>query len=166
MERRIKKKVSDYISCYKNDIKTKIMTLDCDRDKLMEVIQYVYDYEDISIEDEDFMKRKRTKNMVPLHDRCIALRATGEQCTRRKRGDCEFCGTHMKGAANGTCINASSSTVSKKKIEIWSQEIQGILYYIDNEGNIYDMNDIMRNEQTPKVIMRYEKEGDNYKLIR
>jgi len=132
---------------------------------LMDVIQYIYDYENIAIDENDFSKRKRTRNMVPLHDRCIALRANGEQCTRRKRSDCEFCGTHMKGSPNGTC-DSVDNTNSKTKVEIWSQEIQGILYYIDNDGNVYDMNDIMRNEKSPKIILKYEKDGDNYKLLR
>jgi len=165
MEKRIKKKFGDYIKEYKNEIKDKILGLDYDKDKLMEVIQFVYDYDDIIIGDNDFMKRKRTKNMVPLHERCIALRANGEQCTRRKRDDCDFCGTHVKGSPNGTCGN-DKNIVTKKKIEIWTQEIKGILYYIDNEGNVYDMDDIMRNEPSPKVVMKYEKDGDDYKLIR
>ena len=165
MERRINKKISEYLTTYKEDIKNKILTLDCDKEKLMDVIQYIYDYENIVIDEDDFTKRKRTRNMVPLHDRCIALRANGEQCTRRKRSDCEFCGTHMKGSPNGTCQNVDN-TNTKTKVEIWSQEIQGILYYIDNEGNVYDMNDIMRNEKSPKIILKYEKDGDNYKLLR
>ena len=165
MEKRIKKKVGDYFKQYKDDIKNKILCLECDKGKLMEVIQFVYDYEDIVIGDNDFMKRKRTKNMVPLHERCIALRANGEQCTRRKRDDCDFCGTHVKGSPNGTCDN-DENIVTKKKVEIWTQEIKGILYYIDDEGNVYDMDDIMRNEPSPKIVMKYEKDGDNYKLLR
>jgi hypothetical protein len=165
MEKRIKKKFGDYIKTYKEDIKNKILCLDCDKDKLMEVIQYVYDYDDIIIGDNDFMKRKRTKNTVPLHERCIALRATGEQCTRRKQNDCDFCGTHVKGSPNGTC-ESGKNIVTKKKVSIWTQEIKGILYYIDGEGNVYDMDDIMRNESSPKIVMKYEKDGDNYKLIR
>tara|TARA_Y100000816_G_scaffold291431_1_gene282748 strand:+ start:734 stop:1240 length:507 start_codon:yes stop_codon:yes gene_type:complete len=168
MERRINKKIGDYLSCYKENIKNKILTTidgDGDKERVMDIIQYIYDYENVVINEDDFMKRKRTKNMVPLHDRCIALRANGEQCTRRKRNDCEFCGTHMKGSPNGTCENVDNTT-SKTKVEIWSQEIQGILYYIDKEGNVYDMNDIMRNEKSPKIILKYEKDGDNYKLLR
>ena len=165
MERRIKKKICDYMREYKNSIKDKIMEVDYDKDKLMDVVQYVFDYEDIQIDEDDFMKRKRTKNMVPLHERCIALRANGEQCTRRKRDDCQFCGTHMKGSPNGTCENDNNKEI-QKKIEIWTQEIKGILYYIDADGNVYDMNDIMRNEPSPKIVMKYEKDGDNYKLIR
>jgi len=166
MEKRINLKIGDYIKTYKDDIKNKIMGLDHDRDRLMEVVQFIYDYEGINIDGNDFVKRKRTKNMVPLHERCIALRANGEQCTRRKRVECEFCGTHLKGSPNGTCDSAENVVV-KSKIDIWSQEIRGILYYIDAEGNVYDMNDIMRNEPSPKIIMKYENNGDGvYKLLR
>ena len=34
---------------------------------------------------DDLQKRKRIKNIVPSNDRCIALRANLEQCTRRKK---------------------------------------------------------------------------------
>jgi len=72
----------------------------------------------------------------------------------------------VKGSLNGTCENNSNGPV-KKKIDIWSQEIKGILYYIDCDGNVYDMNDIMRNEPSPKITMKYEKdEHGNFKLIR
>jgi hypothetical protein len=166
MERRIKQKVGEYFRQYKDAIKEKVMALDHDRNELMELVQFVYDYEEIVVDKEDFTKRKRTKNMVPLHERCVALRANGEQCTRRKRIECEFCGTHVKGSPNGTC-DSLENTVVKTKIDIWSHEIKGILYYIDGDGNVYDMNDIMRNEKSPKIIMRYEKDAHGtYQLLR
>jgi len=167
MEKRIKNKISDYMKTYKESIKNKIMELDNhDRESLMGLVQFVYDYEGITIDENDFVKRKRTKNMVPLHERCIAMRANGEQCTRRKRTDCEFCGTHLKGSPNGT-YDGENTPVSKDKIDIWSQDIRGILYYIDADGNVYDMNDIMRCDPSPKVILKYTKSEDGvYSLVR
>ena len=43
------------------------------------VLQYVYDYDNVVLEDTDFQKRKRVKNTVPYFERCKALRANGEQ---------------------------------------------------------------------------------------
>ena len=67
-----------------------------------ELIQYICDYNRLSLCKEDFMKRKRVKNAVHLSDRCCAKRSDGEQCTRRKKADhVTFCGTHLKGTPHG-----------------------------------------------------------------
>ena len=39
---------------------------------------------------------------VPSSERCMAKRANGEQCTRRKKQDSCYCGTHTKGTPHGT----------------------------------------------------------------
>ena len=59
---------------------------------------------------EDFVKRKRIKNSVPLYERCMALKSNGKQCTRRKKGNCKFCGTHIKGTQNGVVNNTGNDT--------------------------------------------------------
>ena len=78
------------------------------------------------------MKRKRVKNIVPYCDRCKARRANTEQCSRRKKEDEEFCGTHIKGIPHGRIENNDEdSGPKKKKIQVWVEEIKGITYYID-----------------------------------
>ena len=50
-----------------------------------QLTKFVYEYEKLKLTKEDFMKRKRVKNMVPIQQRCLAKRANGEQCTRKKK---------------------------------------------------------------------------------
>ena len=50
-----------------------------------QLTKFVYEYEKLKMTKEDFMKRKRVKNMVPSQQRCLAKRANGEQCTRKKK---------------------------------------------------------------------------------
>ena len=50
-----------------------------------DLVQYIYDYPQLTFLPQDFQKRKRVKNIVPFFERCCALRANGEQCTRRKK---------------------------------------------------------------------------------
>ena len=52
-----------------------------------QLTKFVYEYEKLKLTKEDFMKRKRVKNMVPIQQRCLAKRANGEQCTRKKKRD-------------------------------------------------------------------------------
>ena len=53
---------------------------------LYNILQFIYDYPNMEINKCDLTKRKRVKNVVPLHERYCALRrANEEQCTRRKK---------------------------------------------------------------------------------
>jgi hypothetical protein len=105
---------------------------------------------------DDGTKRKRIKNIVPLFDRCVAKRATGEQCTRRKKEGEGYCGTHIKGRPHG-CVNETDETVvTNKKVEVWIQEIKGIVYYVDANKNVYDPEDILANKINPRIIMKLD----------
>ncbi len=48
------------------------------------------------------------------------------------------------------------STQKNVKVDIWAQDIKGIIYYIDKVGNVYDTEDIMKIDKYPKrVIAKY-----------
>ena len=121
-------------------------------ESLMSLLQELYDYEILQLDKVDFQKRKRVKNVVPLHDRCTAVRANGEQCSRRKKGELEFCGTHSKGTPYGIMEFNKLEISSEKKKEVWIQEIKGIQYFIDSEQNIYNHQHILSNERNPEII--------------
>ncbi len=166
MERRINKKLESYISDFKDNIKIKAEELGLTDDpKMRQLLQFVYDYQRLALSKEDFMKRKRVKNVVHLADRCCAKRASGEQCTRRRRDEhTEFCGTHLKGTPHGVCDLEQDEKPSGQKIEVWAQDIQGIIYYIDNAGNVYQAEDIMYSKTNPKIIAKYVKVADVYTI--
>jgi hypothetical protein len=95
MERRLNKKVESYISSFKDNIKEKATQMGfVNNDEVNQLIHYIYDYERLTFNKDDFMKRKRVKNFVPIFDRCCAKRATSEQCTRRKKEGFEY--THFE----------------------------------------------------------------------
>jgi hypothetical protein len=165
MERRINKKIEAYITELKDRVRSKADQLGLNTDpNLSQLVQYVYDYDRLVLSKEDFLKRKRVKNVVHLSDRCCAKRASGEQCTRRKKTDCEYCGTHMKGTPHGICDNDDDDKPVGQKVEVWAQEIQGIIYYIDKAFNVYQVEDIIVNKLNPKVIAKYVKNGEQYSI--
>jgi len=167
MERRINKKFENYLSEFKENVKEKAIELGTTDDtSLHQLVQYIYDYERFSLVKEDFMKRKRVKNVVHLSDRCCAKRANGEQCTRRRKEEgTEFCGTHLKGTPHGTCDQEDETKPNSNKIEVWAQDIQGIIYYIDKAFNVYQVEDIMQSKVNPKVIAKYVKVGETYMIL-
>ena len=159
MEKRLSVRCDDYLKDFKYNIKNFIDSSDMDisEENYHNLIQFIFDYNNIVITKADFTKRKRVKNIVPFHERCCALRANAQQCTRRKKISEKFCGTHIKGIPHGEITNDNKSAKIIKKREIWAQDIGGIIYYIDCENNVYDHHDIINNTMNPKVIAKYEK---------
>jgi hypothetical protein len=166
MEKIVNKKIESYLTAFKDNIRNKITELNIPGDVSNKLIQYVYDYERLTFQKEDLTKRKRVKNIVPNFDRCCAKRANGEQCTRRKKEECEYCGTHQKSKPHGIIDMQNSEEVktSIHKVEVWAQDIHGIVYYIDNIKNVYQTEDIISNKPNPKVIASYIKNGENYSI--
>jgi len=165
MERRLNKKVETYITTFKDSIREKSTQLGLSNDiKSTQLLQYIYDYDRLSFGKEDFQKRKRVKNFVPIYDRCCAKRAAGEQCTRRRKDGSEYCGTHMKGTPHGIMDTSDEPKVNTTKVEVWAQDIQGIVYYIDKFNNVYDTADIIKNQVNPKIIAKYVKTGESFSI--
>lgn len=166
MEKRINRRIESYISEFKDKVKDKTTELGLTNDpNLRQLVQYIYDYERLILTKEDFMKRKRVKNVVHLSDRCCAKRANGEQCTRRRKDTTtEFCGTHLKGTPHGICDLEHNDKPQGHKIEVWAEDIQGIIYYIDASNNVYQTEDIMYGKVNPKIIAKYIKVGDIYTI--
>jgi hypothetical protein len=166
MENRINKKLEGYLKQFKDDIKNKISSLDINlsEKELSDLLQFIYDYDGIALGASDFVKRKRVKNEVPLTNRCCALRANKEQCTRRRRTESDFCGTHIKGSPHGVMDMNQVKIEVDEKIEVWIEEIKGIHYYLDDKGNVYCPHDISRNVSNPKVIATYDKKGSIYTI--
>ena len=162
MEKRLNSKIGTYVRTLKDDFKQKLQTMDLEENKMFEILNFIYEYEHLTISKEDFQKRKRVKNVVPFCDRCKAKRANGEQCSRRRKDDLEFCGTHIKGIPHG-CIETQDK-VKKNKIEVWCQEIRGIIYYIDAKNNIYSVEDILNNVEVPKVVGHWSLQNNEYVL--
>ncbi len=165
MEKRLNKKIESYISTLKDGIREKATQLGLtkfDNTQVIQLLQYIYDYERLSLQKEDFAKRKRVKNVVPFFDRCCAKRAAGEQCTRKKKEGSEYCGTHMKGTPHGIVDLQEENKTNTQKLEVWVQEIKGIIYHLDKFGNVYNSEDIVLNKTDPAIIGKYEKNGENY----
>lgn len=172
MEKRVAKKVEQYQITFKQNIKdwfsennSYVVSKD-NTDITSEFLKFVFDFDSLNLSKEDFQKRKRVKNIVPHFERCTAKRATGEQCTRRKKEDSCFCGTHIKGTPHGIIEdNDTNETLHAKKVEVWVQEIKGINYYIDSENNVYYPEDILSNKNFPRKIGKWTyNDTDGYSI--
>ena len=167
MEKRINKKIEIYVTSFKDHVRNKITELDFnEKTKINELLEFVYEYNRFSLAKEDLSKRKRIKNSIPSSNRCNAKRANGEQCTRRRKDDCEFCGTHSKGTPNGLIQdNENSGNIAiNHKMEVFAEDIKGIVYYIDNNSNVYNTEDILSEKINPRIIAKYVKDDNKYSI--
>lgn len=187
MERRISSKIDSYIIDFKDAVSLKIRQLGSaasaavasevnerePNDSVIvastnatidqfckQITSFVYEYEKLKLSKEDFMKRKRIKNTVPIELRCLAKRANGEQCTRKKKEGCDYCGTHTKGVPCSIMDDEndeSTPKVNKQSVNIWVQNIKGIEYFIDGSHNVYKHEDVINNSENPRIIAKYSK---------
>lgn len=165
MEKRLNKKIEAYVTSFKDAIRNKIGSLDFeDKEKMNELIEYVYEYDRFVLIKDDLNKRKRVKNSIPCSNRCTAKRANGEQCTRRRKENCEFCGTHAKGTPNGLITGTDTETPHLQKVQVTAEEISGIVYYIDSFKNVYRTEDILEGKSNPEIIAKCNHENGRYTI--
>ena len=178
MEKHINTKLEQYQLKFKTDIKEWVASRNLsitDKDHVnfnSEFMKFIYDYNSIHMNETDFKKRKRIKNIVPQFELCVAKRANGEQCTRRKKTDGKYkneatnlCGTHVKGTPHGTITNDAIVQKPNTKVEVWVKDIKGINYYIDAQQNVYHPEDILANKINPSVIAKWVKlANDEYSI--
>jgi len=164
MEKRIENKIENHLTLFKKAIQQWFEENNANisgTPTKNDFLQFVFDYNGLKLSKEDFQRRKRSKNVVPHNDRCIAKRANGDQCTRRRLNDI-YCGTHSKGTPHG--VIQESELVKEptvEKIEIWMQDIKGICYYIDKNHNVYSPEDIVNGKKNPSIIGKWIETNNN-----
>ena len=166
MEKRLNNKLEQYIKTFKDNIRDKVISLGLENENHMaEFMEYVYEYDRLVVDKNDFVKRKRVKNSIPEDNRCMARRANGEQCTRRRKdASCDFCGTHSKGTPHGLIDSSEEDLHKNQTMEVFAQEIKGIVYYIDHFHNVYNTEDVMKQKQNPDIIGKWEKTNNSYTI--
>ena len=167
MEKRINNKARTYFQTFKEEIKNILLQTEWaneNHNKVSQFLQFVYDYQPLEFDKSDFQKRKRVKNIVPFFERCCALRANKEQCTRRRKNSSKFCGTHIKGIPHGEVNQNQENKPTHQKKTVWAEDIKGIVYWIDKECNVYDSNDIIQNNINPRIIAKYVLDNGVYTI--
>ena len=164
MEKQVNKKIEEYITDFKDTLRNKIVELKFDDSQKNELLEFVYDYNRLVVDKEDFVKRKRVKNEIPMSHRCNAKRSNGEQCSRRKKENMDYCGTHSKGLPHGLVQKEETNVTETQNLEVFAKEIGGIVYYVDQFSNVYNTEDILNNKKNPSVIAKCLVVNDVYSI--
>jgi hypothetical protein len=162
MDKYINKRIEAYVSKLKHDTRTKICELfattsqtDEIKIKINELLEFVCEYERLVIPKDEIIKPKRVSNQIPDMNRCCAKRANNEQCTRIRRLDSNLCGTHFNNTPYGIIEFDDQNTNTKHCVELKTVDVNGIIYYIDKNTNVYNIEDVMRNLENPRIIGTY-----------
>lgn len=188
MEKVINQHIDTYFSKFKNDIQLKSINLDfSEKDKINELLEYIFEYEKQNLPKEIFMKKTKVTSSqqqssqysltptVQEEERCVAMRKQGDRCNRKRTKGNMYCGTHcikhiQQGCGLGQEISISNegninqyiiSNSDNIHLEVIAQEIQGIIYYMDKELNVYNTEDIFKNLNNPKIIAKAVQLGNN-----
>jgi hypothetical protein len=115
------------------------------------------------IQNNSSLKTGRPRVPVLPSEQCGAKKSSGFQCTRRRKNAEKYCGTHIKGCPHGDISNNVNETAKTRyTVNVWMQVIDEIPFYIDDDRNVYQADDIISNKVNPRVIAKYEinKQGE------
>jgi hypothetical protein len=155
MDKRILQKVNTKLDSFKEQL-----LKDVEHKSPTEIYKRIQDL-NLNLELSDLIKRKRINNTVPADMKCIAKAANNKQCSRRKKDGETCCGTHCKGVPHGY-INMDSIKTYQK--EVLREEINGILQYIDVDGNVYKMEDVLKKSVNPEIVAKWTKVDGLYTI--
>lgn len=91
-------------------------------------------------------------------ERCVAIRSGGKQCTRRRKDDTAFCGTHVRCTQSG---NAGTNVIMNESLDKTPNtgveralraavSSSGIPQFVDDTGNIWCAEDVCAGHSNPR----------------
>ena len=145
MEKAINEQIDQYLTQFKQTVRDNAMDLGLHENPQFQIImQQIYDYERPVLS----FKKKPMNAVLAEADQCTAtLKDSEARCKRKCKKGFAFCSTHLK--AN-----------EPNKVLLWTEEVKGILYYVDAAGQVYLTEDILNHVQPPRVIGRWTKTGE------
>jgi len=115
MDKSIITHTDQYFIKLKTDIQKKAIELSFnEKDKLNELLEFIFEYEKISFNKDIFTKKKNNKTsgseftqvVFSDEERCIAQRKQGDRCSRKRVKGNLYCGTH--------CVKNNPLTISEQ----------------------------------------------------
>ncbi len=115
-------------------------------------------------------KKKNNRRILPAHEQCLGRKMNFTQCTRKRKGGTEFCGSHQKNLPNGkigddgSCFTKVKGKRGRKRKNIMENisenDILTTKKYIDGELYLVDDKSIVYNfDRNYPVILGLLKDG-------
>ena len=93
-------------------------------------------------------RKKRKKNKIlESTELCMAQKADGLQCTRRRKDNCEYCGKHVNNLKFGRIDDELKYNDKSKYIKTNHERINGTDYLVDENSIVYSFD-----KDNPKAL--------------
>lgn len=137
--------MDQFVETFKKEVKKNFV-----ENSETEFNRFVDNYDSFKI-----VTKVKQKNTVPMSLRCVAKRLNCDQCTRRRNKVSAFCGTHFKSRPFGVFdVVALADEDITHLVSVYTQEIQGIVYHLDENRNVYDTGDILNDVRDPRILAK------------
>ena len=60
--------------------------------------------------------------------------------------------------------SADNQASHVQTMEVFAQEINGIVYYLDQRNNVYNTEDVMSSKENPRIVAKWEKNNGEYTI--
>ena len=87
----------------------------------------------------DKKKRKKNKQLEKC-ELCMAKKADRQQCTRRRKGNSEYCGKHQNNLKFGRVDDEEKFNDTDKYIKARKEKIDGNDYLVDDDNIVYNFD--------------------------
>jgi hypothetical protein len=170
------KNPQQYFTKFKEDIQKKVgqLSFQQEKQKIQELLEYMYEYptfpSESSSQPNPQPPKKRVKPPVTQENRCMAKLSNGGQCSRQRLKEGQLCGSHNKVQPYGLvslCPNILAKHAKEQNMishEVFAVEIQGLVFYIDHEGNVFRTEDVLNDIPNPSIIAKYTKTLTGYSI--
>lgn len=152
MERKLQTHIDNYVKDFKGKVRD--ILLNENNKSANDKLEEIFEIPTCMIDIKAFSRKKRVRNVIADSERCCAYKAAHDRCTRKRRDGHNVCGTHLKGTPHGM-INSEIEENTTKKRDVYTLDIGGIIYYVDNEKNVYSSTEIMNGKSNPTKIGKY-----------
>ena len=99
--------------------------------------------------------KKNKKTILASSEICVARKADGQRCTRKRRENYEYCGKHSSHLKYGRADdNKPSDTTDEKYVMTWHENIDGTDYLVDDQNVVYTYN-----LENPEIVGKKNVEG-------
>lgn len=129
--------VNDLQCIFNSHMKSLLEKISCDYnlDKSELYQKYLDDSSNDSISLSIKKKRKSKKGDTDIL--CLARKADGQQCTRRKKDHNDFCGKHSNNLKYGRIDDEVKFSNNDNYINTTIENINGVDYLVDNNNIVY-----------------------------
>ena len=143
--------INSLVSVFNNHLKNILEEISNEKDNIdADILMKKYCLSNLDLDNLNCLskRKKRKKNKIlDKGDLCMAQKADGLQCTRRRKDNCEYCGKHVNNLKFGRIDDEIKYNDKSKYIKTHHEKINGCDYLVDENDIVYTFD-----KDNPKTL--------------